>query len=235
MRVIDALTEELIDCYASYFGPFTCVAWSPDGRFILTGGQDDLVTVYSPWERRVVARCQGHSSFITAVAFDESRCNGRTYRFGSVGEDCRLILWDFSPTALHRPKHTHAHSHSQSMTVGHANQNSLSSTVSLVLRSRGEVQDPSSLHLPLLRNAEERGDPGLLKYHPAPPRGEVSVVQPALVKLIEPDLLSYVAFLSKAVVTCSRNGQLKFWVRPLVAPHRREVNGLRRRLENATS
>ena len=57
-----------------------------------TGGQDDLVTVYSPWERRVVARCQGHSSFITSAAFDESRCNGRTYRFGSVGEDCRLIL-----------------------------------------------------------------------------------------------------------------------------------------------
>lgn len=40
----------------------------------------------------MIARCQGHSSFVSAVAFDELRCDGRTYRFGSVGEDNKLIL-----------------------------------------------------------------------------------------------------------------------------------------------
>jgi hypothetical protein len=25
----------LVDCYAAYFGSLTCVAWSPDGRFII--------------------------------------------------------------------------------------------------------------------------------------------------------------------------------------------------------
>jgi hypothetical protein len=50
------------------------------------------LTLFSPWEQRVVARCQGHSSFVSAVAFDELRCDGRTYRFGSVGEDNKLIL-----------------------------------------------------------------------------------------------------------------------------------------------
>ncbi|KAG6820648.1 hypothetical protein H0H93_013847 [Arthromyces matolae] len=104
LRVIDALAEQLVDCYASYFGSLTCVAWSHDGRFILTGGQDDLVTIFSPWEQRVVARCQGHSSFVSALAFDDLRCDGRTYRFGSVGEDNKFILWDFSSGALHRPK-----------------------------------------------------------------------------------------------------------------------------------
>ncbi|THH29578.1 hypothetical protein EUX98_g4601 [Antrodiella citrinella] len=104
LRVIDAIAEQLVDCYAAYFGALTCVAWSPDGRYILAGGQDDLVTIYSPWEQRVVARCQGHSSFVSAVAFDDIRCDGRTYRFGSVGEDNKLILWDFSSGALHRPK-----------------------------------------------------------------------------------------------------------------------------------
>lgn len=96
--VFRSLFHSLIDCYASYFGALTCLAWSPDGRFILTGGQDDLLTIFSPWERRVVARCQGHSSFVSCVAFDEVRCDagytgyGRTYRFGSVGEDNKLIL-----------------------------------------------------------------------------------------------------------------------------------------------
>ena len=68
----------------------------------------------------MIARCQGHSSFVSSVAFDDLRCDGRTYRFGSVGEDNKLILvslftsltsghptsrqWDFSSGALHRPK-----------------------------------------------------------------------------------------------------------------------------------
>lgn len=57
-----------------------------------TGGQDDLVNIFSPWEQRVIARCQGHSSFLSGLAFDDLRCDGRTYRFGSVGEDNKLIL-----------------------------------------------------------------------------------------------------------------------------------------------
>jgi hypothetical protein len=51
-----------------------------------------------------VARCQGHHSWVTAVCFDPWRCDDRNYRFGSVGEDCRLLLWDFSVGMLHRPK-----------------------------------------------------------------------------------------------------------------------------------
>ena len=57
-----------------------------------TGGQDDLVNIFSPWEQRVIARCQGHSSFLSGLAFDDLRCDGRTYRFGSVGEDNKLIF-----------------------------------------------------------------------------------------------------------------------------------------------
>ena len=32
----------LVDCYASYFGALTAVAWSPDGRFILVGADSEL-------------------------------------------------------------------------------------------------------------------------------------------------------------------------------------------------
>ncbi|KAG2020119.1 catabolite repression protein creC [Coprinopsis cinerea AmutBmut pab1-1] len=199
LRVIDALAEQLVDCYASYFGALSCVAWSPDGRFILTGGQDDLLTIVSPWEQRVVARCQGHSSFVSAVAFDDLRSDGRTYRFGSVGEDNKLILWDFSTGSLHRPKF-HA-THHQRM--------SMSSSLSLSFR-----RDRSVPYLPGLGSAGLDNNP-LPRYHPAPSRNEVAVVQPVLVKQLEGDLLSAVQFLPKSLLTCTKVGHIKLWVRPL--------------------
>lgn len=104
LRIIDYLKEQLTDLYPSYYGAFNCVCWSPDGKYVLTGGQDDLVSVWSLAERRIVARCPGHHSWVTAVAFDPWRCDHRNYRFGSVGEDRRLLLWDFNVGMLRRPK-----------------------------------------------------------------------------------------------------------------------------------
>ncbi|TFK54612.1 WD40 repeat-like protein [Heliocybe sulcata] len=200
LRVIDALAEQLVDCYASYFGALTSVAWSPDGKFIITGGQDDLVTIFSPWEQRVIARCQGHSSFVSALAFDDIRCDGRTYRFGSVGEDNKLILWDFSSGALHRPK----------LQAAHHQRMSMSSSLSLAFR-----RDRSTLYLPPLGSPDADGIPPLPRYHPAPSRNEVAIVQPVLVKHTEGDLLSDISFLPRGLITANKAGYIKFWIRPL--------------------
>lgn len=94
----------MLDLFSSYYGGLLCVCWSPDGQYILTGGEDDLVSIWSLAERNIVARCQGHNSWVNYVAFDPWRCDERNYRFGSVGDDCRLLLWDFSVAMLHRPK-----------------------------------------------------------------------------------------------------------------------------------
>ena len=40
-------------------------------QYIVVGGEDDLVTVYSMAEKRVVLRGQGHKSWVAVVAFDE--------------------------------------------------------------------------------------------------------------------------------------------------------------------
>lgn len=61
---------ELVGLARSYFGGFLCVCWSPDGKYIVVGGEDDLVTVYSFNEKRVVARGHGHRSWVSVVAFD---------------------------------------------------------------------------------------------------------------------------------------------------------------------
>lgn len=54
----------------SYFGGLLCVCWSSDGRYIATGGEDDLITVFSFVEMRVACRGRGHSSWINSCSFD---------------------------------------------------------------------------------------------------------------------------------------------------------------------
>ena len=70
LRVFRYESMELLGIARSYFGGFLCVCWSPDGKYIVVGGEDDLVTVWSLSERRVVARGQGHRSWVSVVAFD---------------------------------------------------------------------------------------------------------------------------------------------------------------------
>ena len=51
----------------------TC-SWSPDGRFIATGGEDDLITVWSFCQQCVVARGSSHKSWVSDIAFDPVLC-----------------------------------------------------------------------------------------------------------------------------------------------------------------
>ena len=91
------------DIYKSFFGGFLCCTWSTDGRFIIAGSQDDLLSIYG-FKGRLLVRCQGHSSWPTSVSFDEWKCTERYFRFGSAGEDSKVCLWDFSLSSLRRPK-----------------------------------------------------------------------------------------------------------------------------------
>ena len=61
---------ELVGRVRSYFGGLLCVCWSPDSKFVVVGGEDDLVTVWSLPQKRVIARGQGHKSWVSVVAFD---------------------------------------------------------------------------------------------------------------------------------------------------------------------
>lgn len=70
LRVYCYDTMELIGRARSYYGGLSCVCWSPDGKYVVTGGEDDLITVWSFVERRVVARGTGHKSWVSVVAFD---------------------------------------------------------------------------------------------------------------------------------------------------------------------
>ncbi|XP_039043033.1 WD repeat-containing protein 20-like [Hibiscus syriacus] len=102
LRVFDYSKEQLVCGGKSYYGSVLCCAWSMDGKYILTGGEDDLVQVWSMEDRKVVSWGEGHNSWVSGAAFDSYWSSPNTdgtgetvmYRFGSVGQDTQLLLWD---------------------------------------------------------------------------------------------------------------------------------------------
>uniref|UniRef100_A0A673FWH0 WD repeat domain 20b n=1 Tax=Sinocyclocheilus rhinocerous TaxID=307959 RepID=A0A673FWH0_9TELE len=170
----------------SYFGGLLCVCWSPDGRFIVTGGEDDLVTVWSFSDARVVARGRGHKSWVSVVAFDhcitsvqdckalaefsgsdedfhdnaqfngnreransaqsglskQNSTNGSvTYRFGSVGQDTQLCLWDLTEDVLFPLSRTRTQTNAMSAETGANGNNSANSSLP---RSNSFSSSPNS-------------------------------------------------------------------------------------------
>lgn len=212
LRVIDLHEEKCLDVFHSYYGGLMCVCWSPDGKYIVTGGQDDLVSIWSFVERRIVARCQGHTSWVQSVAFDPWRCELEqgNYRFGSVGDDCRLCLWDFSPAMLHRSRvcrfyiHTHtisrlmlSHPVTDDAAFQHGPLRSRRTSVTTQTQNRAPPSVPSLLSpppahpvhsepTPLSSPQRSRADPSERAepvVHPAEKRASTAQLPPILVRL----------------------------------------------------
>ncbi|QDS72183.1 hypothetical protein FKW77_004830 [Venturia effusa] len=199
LRIIDYHEEQLLDQFISYYGGIICVCWSPDGRYILTGGQDDLVSIWSLTDSALVARCQGHNSWVTAVAFDPWRCDERNYRFGSVGEDCRLLLWDFSVGMLHRPR---AASVRQRGSIASALPNGRHRAESSVTRLRSESN--------LTTHSLDVED----VVHPVEPRARTAVLPPVMAKAMDEHPLCWLGFGEDAIITSCKEGHVRTWDRP---------------------
>lgn len=124
-----------------------------------------------------------------------------------------MMQWDFSSGILHRPK-LHSHHHRLSM----------SSSLSLAARRRTDAfaADHST---PLLPPPGAEGP--LPRYHPAPSRNEVAIVQPVLVKQLENDILTAIAFLPRWLLTGTKVGHVKLWIRPLPVTSRRNGHASR--------
>jgi WD40 repeat protein len=67
---VPAIQLPLVGGYRSYYGGVLCCAWSPDGRYLAAGGEDDSVAVYCVADRAVVAWGEGHDAWVSRVAFD---------------------------------------------------------------------------------------------------------------------------------------------------------------------
>jgi len=202
LTIMDYINERVLDVFRSYYGAIMCVTWSPDGRYVLTGGQDDLVSIWSIADSALVARCVGHESWVTDVKFDPWRCDERNYRFGSVGEDCRLLLWDFSVGMLGRPK---------PMSV--RNRGSLSSTVPLDrktnhstvnrFRSNSSLAPTATDGLTDVASQEE----GEVVVHPVDSKASTAVLPPVMSKQVDDHPLAWVGFEESCIITSCKEGK----------------------------
>ncbi|KAI1850406.1 hypothetical protein JX265_001366 [Neoarthrinium moseri] len=202
LRIIDYLNEKLLSLFSAYYGGFICVCWSPDGKYVLTGGQDDLISIWCPSENAIIARCQGHQSWVTAVAFDPWRCDERNYRFGSVGEDCRLCLWDFNVGMLHTPK---------AASVRH--RGSISSRVPGLHRAETQNTSISRLRSNSAVSTADDDEEETISY-PVEPRSRIPILPPVLMKKADKDPLCWVKFTEDAIMTSCKSGHLRTWNRP---------------------
>ncbi|KAI9691034.1 MAG: hypothetical protein M1822_008654 [Bathelium mastoideum] len=231
LRIIDYLSERVRDLYTSYYGGFACVCWSPDGRYVVTGGQDDLVSIWSLAERALVARCPGHNSWVTAVAFDPWRCDARTYRFGSVGEDCRLLLWDFGVGMLHRPKAASVRQQRGSVSSrwadglaaagGGGGGGRKDSTVALAPTATNTTVGSASAmtrlrstsSLPPPEEAEDGvvGDGEDIVVHAVEARARTAMLPPVMAKKVDEHPLAWLGFEENCILTGCLNGDCFFF------------------------
>lgn len=225
LTIIDYVRECVVDIYRSYYGSLLAVTWSPDGRYVLTGGQDDLVSIWSLVDRSLVARCVGHHSWVTDVKFDPYRCDERNYRFGSVGEDCRLLLWDFSVGMLGRPR-------TVSLQRQQRERGSISSHLNPLDRSKthgtvssagggvgggggaatGRVRSNSALSQTQTRSDREgvdgeADDEDGPTVHPVASMRSAAVLPPVLSKVIDNHPLCWLGFEENCVITSCKDGE----------------------------
>jgi hypothetical protein len=219
LRILDLATEKLTDVFPSYFAGILAAAFSPDGRYLVTAGQDDMITIFSlldPFdenganERRVVARgVNGHGSWVRRVAFDPWNCDDLSYRIGSVAEDGTLSLWDFSPLQKVKKKMT-----ATTATAGRTG-------VGSAAADEPAINSQSNPH-PGLPQQQQQQQP---RIHPFVPLEDVPQILPVAVVPVKPvndeagrfeyaEALSDLVFLRDRVVVAAKDGRIWTWTRP---------------------
>lgn len=209
LRILDVDSGMSLGGFRSYYGNFLCCAYSPDGRYIAAGGEDDLVAVYGVRERQVLMHCEGHSSWISSVAFDpvelpELASPGEVqYRIVSVGQDCQIAFWDLSIA---------------------------SSTFSMRSHAEGDVVSPPA-SAPSLSMRRLQANPMMLtedsgafysagssprtpKVARATPRSEMTCIAPSVLVKCHFEPLCCVVCSDDAVIVSGHDGCVKKWRRP---------------------
>lgn len=116
LRCFDLMTEEILEIFPSYYGGTLTAEFTKDGKYLLTGGEDDLVSVYELSHTsmfsnnaeqkmlKLVARLTGAKSWIKSVEIVQSNPKILSYTIGVTGDDGYIRFYEFQPRSLRKVK-----------------------------------------------------------------------------------------------------------------------------------
>ncbi|KAG2442792.1 hypothetical protein HXX76_002871 [Chlamydomonas incerta] len=220
LRLVDLGTGTVVAGFASYYGALLCCAFSPDGKYVAAGGEDDLVSVYGLAERYPVLHGEGHRSWVSRVAWDPwagsepgsgSRRGlseqllpaTRIYRLGSAGQDCQLCLWDVQAPGEGDINSTAAMLAQLSMATGGMKRNGSVGTL-----AAGGPAGGGSAHD---RKASLGKSNGIC---PSLPRADMLIIQPIMEHRVHVEPMSDLLFTEDAIFTVDHTGNIRVWLRP---------------------
>lgn len=159
-----------------------------------------MITVYSISEQRVIARGQGHRSWVSVVAFDPycsttpsiEPCLPGCYRLGSIGHDTQLCLWDITDDILHHVSLVSPTTPKLNGVILHTKQNGNTNSV------QKQSQDPMQLI----------GTVSCPRFDQCPR------LEPLVCKKIAHDRLTALVFRKDCFVAACQNGYVYTWARP---------------------
>lgn len=141
---------------------------------------------------------------MTSVAFDPWRCDDKNYRFGSVGEDRRLCLWDFSVGMLHRPR---AGTGAGAASVRQRGSIASRLTTSQLTRAETQGTSASRVRSNSAISANGDGEDDFRGPHAVEPRANTAILPPVLTKVVDADPLCWLEFTEEAIVTSCKSGK----------------------------
>uniref|UniRef100_A0A0K0FIJ7 AT02583p (inferred by orthology to a D. melanogaster protein) n=1 Tax=Strongyloides venezuelensis TaxID=75913 RepID=A0A0K0FIJ7_STRVS len=245
LRIFNYNNKELIIQMKSYFGGLLCLDWSPDNRYIATGGEDDMITVFNVNEGRIVARGQGHKSWISQIKFDhymtvtEEEVTIRrgnkfcrttavnddeiAYRVGSVGFDAHIALWEVTEEILTTPfkknrQSIHYIPHQQSTLLkddGGSSKKKQQKQHRKVF-SFG-IKSGKELSNVVCHNDDyiDEGGINLFGTVLCPKMDQVPIMEPMILKKISHDRLTSLIFRKTCMITGCQEGNILEWDRPI--------------------
>jgi WD40 repeat protein len=97
VRVWRVSSGELVSTFTGHSDAVTSVAFSPDGKWIISGSEDTTVKLWDAANGRLLRTLAGHSDAVTSVAFSP---DGKWIVSGS--EDTTVKIWDAGGGGLFR-------------------------------------------------------------------------------------------------------------------------------------
>lgn len=70
-----------------------CISWSPNGRYLLSGGMDGWVSLWNGEEFTLITTLKGHTKWITSVAWQPLHLDEECTLFASSSKDGTVRIW----------------------------------------------------------------------------------------------------------------------------------------------